>query len=272
MLEFLQYIEGIAPRLEPMVLIVPGLLCVLVGLFVWIGGLRYAKLIAAFLGTLAAGTCGILTIGRKLLPDIFLAVSSGFIAMFLYKLIFVLLAALIAVAGVTFFLADVDVGAHTKLVMYINSNGSETIGASEAAAMLGRAIGYLMKKTEAIYAQFSILRWSAVVAAGAVAAILTVYFGKVVCAICCATLGTVLNFTGMILLLFYKGAEPVSRISQKGLFFAAIFAGMIAFGTIVQLVFCLPRHRKDTQEPKTEQAEQQNTEKSQFVARMPWLS
>jgi hypothetical protein len=157
-------------------------------------------------------------------------------------------------------------------MMYVNSNDSETIRTSEVTAMLGRVTGYLLKKTEAIYAQFSLLRWAAVVAAGAIAAILTIYFGNIACAICCATLGTILNFTGMILLLLYKGTEPASRISQRGVFFVVIFAVMIAFGTTVQLLFCLRRRKKDTPSPKTEQHNANtNTERSQFVARMPWL-
>jgi hypothetical protein len=269
MLEFLQYLERIAPRLEPALLIMPGLFCVLVGLFVWLAGLRYAKLIAASIGVLAGGICGLFLIGRKLMPDIFLAVFAGFIAMFLHKFVFVFLAALIAFAGVTFLLADVHIEKHSELILYINGSGTATISTSEAAVILSRAIDYLMERMKALYARFSLLHWSAAVGGGLLAAVLTVYFGSVAGALCCATLGTSLNFAGMVLLLLYKGAEPVSRIGHRNLFFAVVFAVMIGIGTFVQLIFCLPRRRKSIQGPKSEP---QQDSGGSYATKMRWLN
>jgi len=53
-----------------------------------------------------------------------------------------------------------------------------------------------------------------------------------------SVLGTILLFTGQILLLSFKGSKPVDSISQKQNFFAAVFAAMIAFGTVCQILFC----------------------------------
>jgi uncharacterized membrane protein len=49
--------------------------------------------------------------------------------------------------------------------------------------------------------------------------------------------GTIIIFVGMILLLVYKGAEPIKTITQKPPFFIALFAAMTLFGTIIQSIF-----------------------------------
>jgi len=268
MLEFLQYFERISPRLEPTVLVVPGLLFIFIGLFVWLAGLRYAKLIAGLIGILAGVICGLFLIGRKLMPDIVLATMSGFTSMILYKFVFILLTALIGFTGVTFLLADVHIEKDSELILYMDSGGTATISTSEATIILSRAIDYLMERMKVLYSQFSLLHWVVVVGGGLLAAILAVYFSGVAGALCCATLGTSLNFAGMILLLLYKGAEPVSRIGHRGLFFAAVFVVMIGIGTAVQLLLCLPRRRKSTPEPKSDSQDSQ----SSYVKRMRWLS
>jgi hypothetical protein len=268
MLEFLRYFEKIAPRLEPAVLVLPGLLFILVGLFVWLAGLRYAKLIAGFIGILAGGICGLYLIGRKLMPDILLAIMSGFTSMILYKFVFILLTALIAFTGVTFLLADVHIEKDSELILYMNSDGNAAISISEALIILSRTIDYLMERMAALYAQFSLLHWAAVVGGGLIAAVLAVYFSGAAGAFCCATLGTSLSFAGMILLLLYKGAEPVSRISRRSLFFAAVFAVMIGLGTAVQLILRMPRRRKKTSGQKDGTQDSQ----SSYVSRMPWLN
>jgi hypothetical protein len=47
-----------------------------------------------------------------------------------------------------------------------------------------------------------------------------------------------LIFAGMILLLLYKGAAPISRICQNQSVFLGVFAAMTAFGTTEQLLLC----------------------------------
>jgi len=64
------------------------------------------------------------------------------------------------------------------------------------------------------------------------------YFWRLTSALCCATLGTLLVFAGMILLLLYKGAMPVTGIYRRASLYAAVFIAMAAFGTIEQLLLC----------------------------------
>jgi len=86
-----------------------------------------------------------------------------------------------------------------------------------------------------------------------------VYLWRFTSALCCAALGTLLVSAGMILLLLYKGTTPVSSICDRPSLYAAVFAGMTAFGTIEQLLLCPSHHKrrsakkgahKDKEEPE----------------------
>ena len=47
--------------------------------------------------------------------------------------------------------------------------------------------------------------------------------------------GTALRRT---LLLIFKGSAPVARMEQQGPFYGLVLLGMIAFGTLEQLLLC----------------------------------
>jgi len=159
MLEFAWNFERTAAELAPIVLIGPGLAAVLVGLFVWLGGLGFRRVLVAVVGAVAGGVCGFFITGRN-----------------------------IAFAGLL--------------------------------AIVGVIIAIILEK---------------ILVSGS-------FFWRLAWALCCAVLGTLLIFAGMVLLLLYKGAVPVSYISDRQSFYACVFAAMTAFGTIEQLLFC--RHTK----------------------------
>ncbi|RKY04303.1 MAG: hypothetical protein DRP66_11905 [Planctomycetota bacterium] len=74
---------------------------------------------------------------------------------------------------------------------------------------------------------------------------------RFVAAATCASLGTVAIFAGMILVLLYKGARPLTGIYQMPAFFAAAVVAMAAFGTFVQLLLCPTRTKKPQGESET---------------------
>jgi len=66
MLEILQDFEsavGGDVGLSPLVLIGPGLVCVIVGLFIWLGGLGFRKLLVAVVGVIIGSMCGFFIVG-----------------------------------------------------------------------------------------------------------------------------------------------------------------------------------------------------------------
>jgi hypothetical protein len=51
-----------------------------------------------------------------------------------------------------------------------------------------------------------------------------------------SVLGAVLFFTGLILLISYKGSDPAYLIRQRQNYYAAVFVLMVVFGAIVQVL------------------------------------
>jgi hypothetical protein len=54
----------------------------------------------------------------------------------------------------------------------------------------------------------------------------------------CATLGTLLIFTGLVTLLIFKGSAPITLVQRQGAFYGIVLLGMAAFGTLEQLLLC----------------------------------
>jgi uncharacterized membrane protein len=73
--------------------------------------------------------------------------------------------------------------------------------------------------------------------------------GQLLAAFIFSLCGTIIVLVGMILLLIYKGAEPINAISRRPTFYIAFFAAMTLFGTIVQTLFC----KRPKKQSKTDQ-------------------
>jgi hypothetical protein len=59
-------------------------------------------------------------------------------------------------------------------------------------------------------------------------------------ALTCSLLGTALIFAGLILLLIFKGSEPIVRIQQQGTYYGLVLVCMALFGALEQLLLCRP--------------------------------
>ena len=224
MLDIALHFEQTAAGLRPIMLIGPGLACTVVGLFVWLGGLGFRKLLVAILGAVSGGICGFFVIGQNIMPAAISAIVGAAIALIFEKIFITILAAgLAAVSGfiVLAALNTVDL-----------SNGLRQ-------ACL----------------DMPVYNWAIVATLVAASIVAGVYLRRLTSALCCAALGTLLVFTGMILLLLYKVAAPISNICSKAPYYSAVFVTMIAFGAVVQLFLCRrydKQLKKETSKDKQE--------------------
>jgi len=207
MLELTQKLGEWAAQLPPKVLIGAGLVCVCVGLFIWLGGLGLKKVLAAAAGIVGGGVCGYLIAGSNVLGVIIAAAVGALVALLLEKAFMTLLAA----------------------------------GLGGAFAFLGLSHIYSLDLSTGVQQS-----WRGMPAGGlagiagvvAVAVILGFYLPRLVSALSCAVLGTVLVFAGMILLLSYKGSAPIASICNRPSFYGGVFVAMAIFGTCEQLLLC----------------------------------
>jgi hypothetical protein len=220
MLEIAGSFERTAAGLSPPLLIALGLACVTAGLFVWLGGLGFRKLLVALVGAIGGGICGFLITGQKVIPVVVSAGIGAFVAVILKEIFITIFTAALAAACGFAVLADLH-------------KANLSAGLRQACS------------------QMPLYTW-AIIAALAVGFILAgVYFWRFTSALCCATFGALLVFAGMILLLLHKGAAPASSICSRPSFYSAVFIAMTAFGTFEQLLLCRPPRRQPKAKKET---------------------
>jgi len=209
MLEIARVLERMTANLNPVVLVGLGLAAVIVGLFVWLGGLGFRKLLVAIIGAVGGGSCAFLMHGRDIMP-IAVAAAIGVVAAIIFERLFITImtAALAALFGFAILAGLYD---------------------TDFSEGLKRAC-----------LQMPLYTWVVIAALVVVFIIAGFYLWRLTSALCCAALGTMLVFAGMIMLLLYKNAEPVTAISRSPAFYAAVFLAMIVFGTLEQLLLCKP--------------------------------
>jgi hypothetical protein len=209
MFEMVHGFERAAANLSPILSVTLGLVTVVAGLFVWLGGLGLRKLLVAIVGAVAGAIAGSFIARENLASTVVSAAGAAALAI-IFERIFISILAAASAAVVTFVILagvyEVDLSGGLKQVC----------------------------------SQMPLHSWPIIAAVAAIFIAGAFYLWRATSALCCAAIGTLLIFAGMILLLLRKGAAPVSYIESRGLFFAAVFIAMTVFGTLEQLLFCKP--------------------------------
>jgi len=257
MLDVLQNFEQTATQFRATVLLVPGVAALLVGLFIWLGGLGLRRLLIALVGAVVGGMCGLFVIGRSLILTVVCTCLGALFAIILQRIIIALLAAALvailafAILGKPYLLTA---GQGRPLSPPAAQNGprlsvSESIEKTKAYALecasIARRAGAAMP----------IRNWAIIAVLTLASAAVAFVFWRLFSALCCATLGTMLIFGGMILLLVWKGSAPITGLSSRGTFYGGVFVAMAAFGTLEQLLLCR-REKKPAKESKTDKQPQ----------------
>jgi len=242
MVEILQSFERTAGRFSPVVLIVPGLATVVLGLLVWLAGSCLRRVVLCLVGAAAGLLVGFLVIGQNP-PAYVLAAGGG--AVFGAVLPRVFLAGILAVFGAAIAFAIVA-RAHVveeQGTLFGASDGGMPEGRFTVQQSLDAARAYAIDvrdRTEAAARELRPVDWAIVAAAILGALVLAMLSARLAGALACSSLGTVLILTGLTLLLMVKGSTPIARIEQQGAFYGLVLLGMVAFGTLEQLVLCKP--------------------------------
>jgi hypothetical protein len=244
MLEILQDFEsaiGGAVRLSPVVLVGPGLVCVVVGLFIWLGGLGFRKLLVAVAGAISGGICGFFTVGQNIVSAAFAAVLAAALAMVFERLFIAILTAALAAVFAFVVLAGPYVENSQQAALIspgeVSVQGS-AVSVRESAEKMKAYVIDAGQNIKRAGLQMPVYRWAIIMVLGLIFVVAGFFLWQLASALCCSVLGTVLIFAGMILLLLHKGAVPVSIICSKSSYYATAFIAMIAFGTIEQLLLC----------------------------------
>jgi hypothetical protein len=237
MLEIARQLERTAVWFNPVVLIGPGLAVVLMGLFVWLGGLGFRRALVAIVGAVSGGISGFFISGRNI---VIATVSAGLavvIAIMLERIFIAILAGVLAAI----------LGFAILVRPYIENAGEATsiewdevqnLSTQQTVETVKAYITDFVAETKWILSQMPVYNWAIIAALAVIFPAAGFFQRRLTSAFCCAALGAILIFAGMILLLLYKGAAPISRICQNQLFYQGVFGVMTAFGMAEQLLLC----------------------------------
>ena len=248
MAQLLRNFEFSAMHFAGQLLVPGGIIVVLIGLCIWLGGLRWIKFLAAGFGALGGliGACIFSSGAAGLIGS---ALLGGGFGCFLKKPVIIFFGA--ALAGVTALVISVApaiaAGGDVKPPLHpmpYEDGQRKTLTVSQSAVELGDELLFWMKTITSSVEQSSI----AAPTIASVAALIVIGGGvampRFVAAVTCASLGTLTVFAGMILVLLYKGARPLTGICEKSMFFLLTVLAMVVFGTFVQLLLCPARRKR----------------------------
>jgi len=234
MLDILKDIEQMAARLRPIVLVGPGLTAVVVGLFIWLGGLRFVRVLVAVLGAVGAGLCGFFIFGRNIVAIAGLVVVPVLIAIMPQRIFITIFAAGLA-AVLAFVVLSVLCQDIIEMPEWTATKYSET---SNQNIIFSISRADLSARIKQAFLRMPVFGYSVIAVLVLISMAGGFYLWRFTSALYCAVLGTILIFAGMILLLMYKGSVPVSDICNRPLFYAGVFVAMTAFSTGEQLLLC----------------------------------
>jgi len=249
MLELLKNLEKTAANLNPVVLLVPGIILLVVGLFIWLGGMKFRKSFSAFIGGLAGGLGGYLLSGRNPAFGCITAVVSMVLALLLKRIFISVLAAIIALAIGYFLVAkpyikDIQQSAPARRILR-QTEQQARLSITKSMREIRNWAGQTTETIRQAASQIPWYKWAIIALAVALFIFASVLLWRVIAAFCCSTIGTSLIFAGMIFLLLFKGSEPVSHIAGRQAFYLTVFGAMVAFGTAEQSILVTFKKKGD---------------------------
>jgi len=254
--EIVPNIEQAAKWFEPVVLVAPGAAALLLGLIIWLGGLGFRRFLAAVIGAVATAACGFLVIDWDAVTSVGLAVLVAVIAAVIDKVFIVILAAALA-AGIGFAILAKPYFEEPAVVMPTEKPTRLTV--EQSLDVVKTYISDCVDEAKQVGSQMPLYNLVILGGLGVIFLAGGFIFWNSVSALCCATLGTILVFGGMILLLLYKGAEPITNIGSDKSFYSSVFMAMVLSGTALQLLLFRQGIKKQTEPGDGGQAEGKET-------------
>jgi hypothetical protein len=250
MFEAFQNLEQVSRYFAPQLVIFPGVLSLVLGLFIWLGGLRWNKLIAVLVGALA-GVLLAYWITECQIPTIALAVLVGGGSGMLFKRAVVILVGVVIAAMAVLIITAGPIRETTNPPLAENQlsnidDSAERLNIKESlriinlyfhyyTGQIGNAVRKGARSPEGL--AFALIGGLAVAAFG-------FFLPRFTVSAVFSVLGTGLIFIGMLVVLLYKGAQPISHVYERAALYNTVILVMIVFGTAVELLLCSRKNKK----------------------------
>lgn len=257
-------------------LLVPGVILTFLGLFLWLGGLRYAGFVLCIVGALLGATLGIaISPMVSLHPALTIIGAAAIICILAYILkrpVMYLMAAMIAaiLCGGAYMTYSMSTETWEKMISEIHHQVRANPEQAEDNASNASQANLLQKIVQAQLAEqddpekassqkTAIARLNAILAEiqfsanhnrttlliwiilGTLAGLCIAFIlRKIIMAICCSIVGATSVCLGVMAILFAKKAAVFSGLAKHPKALPIIFLGMLGFGVVCQLLLARP--------------------------------
>ncbi len=232
--------------LVPLLLLVPGAILVLAGLFYWLGGLRFLKPLAVMALAAAGFGCAWLFTDRQLITVLCCTLIPAVFGLFLEKPVVVVMGAALAAGGMLGWTLATNAPLRQAVCQRVGAlpkpqDASVSGGVRYAQELNTWSAAWL----KTYWLELPASRKAAAAAAAGVVLMIGLAAWRWVCALTCAALGTAWLVGGMFLILLSKGEQAVSLFGRVP-YPAAVAGGMVLLGTLVNRWLCPPKKKKKT--------------------------
>jgi hypothetical protein len=269
MLEALEYYQSLAEKFDSRILTISGIVVVLVGLCIWLAGLRWRRVLGALAGATIAGTG--LAIGGYSAGVILTACAIGLAAGVIVNRIVLGIFGAIVGAGIIMIILTAGLFAKEDGTTVVGiSNAGQTYNPDEVTAdkfvsessyptwpeyeqngivipapasldITTKMAKYFLDSAKEGIASAGVGICAGAGFAAVIIVLMTLAAPRLFISVIFAIVGAGLIFIGMIMLLFYKGSEPITCIAGRLYFYSLVFGAMAAFGTFIQLLLSPPK-------------------------------
>ena len=270
MLEALEYYQSLAEKFDSRILTVPGIMVVLVGLCIWLAGLRWRKVLGALAGAAITGT-GVCVIGDYPVNVVLMACAIGLAAgVIINRIVLGMFGAIIS-AGVVMIILTGGLFSkenRTNIVEFVNASqtynpdkitadsfASESpyptwpeyeqsgivISAPAAMEITAKMAAYFLDIAKEKITLAGVGSYAGAGFAAVIIMLMTLAAPRLFISVIFAIAGAGLIFIGMIMLLFYKVSEPITYVAERLYFCSLVFGAMAAFGAFIQLLLSPPK-------------------------------
>jgi hypothetical protein len=237
MIEIFKQIESTTLYFAPKSLCIPGLICLTAGLCLWLGGLRWKSMTAALAGIIAGGTGAFFVFNGHLAATIISAVIAAILAVAFRKAVIVMIGAMLIASIIL--LTPALIG-YTNTADWPLENTETAMSITESVSTARTIMVFVCDNIAEAIKETSTENFTIALVTGLVIAVIGYFLPSLIGAITFSVAGTCIVFVGMILLLLFKGAYPISSIYANTRIYTPVFLGMVVFGTICELVICSP--------------------------------
>ena len=259
MFEASQNLEQVSLYFAPQVVIFPGILSLVLGLCIWLGGLRWNRPVAVLVGVLA-GALSVCRVTEYQIHTITLAVLVGGGLGMLFKRAAVVLVGVVIAAMAVLIITASPIQETTNPAPPAENqlpgvdDTAERLNIKESLRIINLYFHYYAGQIGNAVRKGAGSPKGRIFAltGGLVVAAFGFFLPRVTVSAVFSVLGTGLIFIGMLLVLLYKGARPISHVYERTGLYNTIIPVMIVFGTAVELLLCPRRNKKpDIIKPNT---------------------